>query len=453
MSLRLFQYLRNMSQKPSKQIALVPVFTYIQSTSVPLSILTIPKDIFFLIVSHMGESPLALARTCRYLNDFYNKSCEYIIYTMVRDSLCKNPLIPECIKSVKYHMGQTGWKHKKVTLEIVTLAELQKNNCKGSINAWWFNEKSTQPIGLFDDANLEAILVECSDKNASFESNVSFVKFSNLTSFGLSGTTLNNDMMLKLSELPSSLKFLSMCDCIMPQGCLSQLLEGRNSLKEFQLIRSDCPSPDPIKFPPGLKRLELSHLNTSIDGFSRDRPFIVDLSLCTLIKYLIIQNSMLDVKIILSEIARLLELKLNCHLIDNEFVGESLVNLETLFIPWHYIYRYGPLRLFKTTNYGTESHPHLDLLDITSLKCLREVYILTDMKGTKFVLKVSKGSNDISIWANELQPTETQSYKRQLTEAQIFERNPEKAIEIPVTFNNTSVTKSLGPQNDGCVIS
>jgi len=451
-----------MGQKPSKQIALVPVLTYTQPTLVPLFISTFPKEIFFLIVLLMGESPLALAHTCRYLIDFYNECCEYITYTMVRGSLCENPLIPECIKSVKNHMGQTGWEHKKVTLEIITLAELQKNNCNRVINAWCFDEKSTKPIGLFDDANIEAIIMECSDKKERFEQNVSFDKFSSLTSFGLSGTTLNNDMMLKLSELPSSLKFLSLCDCIMPQGCLSQLLEGRNSLKEFQLIRSDCPSPNPIKFPPGLIRLELSYVDTSING-SRSQLFKVDLSLCTLIKYLIIQSSWLDVKIILSEIARLIELKLNCYLVDNKFVGESLVNLETLFIPWHYIFRHGPIRLFKTTNYGSESHSHLDLLDITSLKYINDVYILTDMNDTEFVLKVSKGNSEINVWANELrptevqkfkhQPTETQKFKRQLTEAQTFKRNPEKSIEIPIIFKNTSVLKPSGLSNDGCVIS
>jgi len=316
-----------MGQKPSKQIALVPVLTYIQPTLVPLFISTFPKEIFFLIVLLMGESPLALAHTCRYLNDFYNKCCEYITYTMVRGSLCENPLIPECIKSVKNHMGQTGWEHKKVTLEIITLAELQKNNCNRVINAWCFDEKFTKPIGLFD-ANLEAILLEFTSKKARLGQNVSFVNFSNLTSFGLSGTNINSDMMSKLYELPSSLKFLSLCDCIMSQDCLSKLFKGRNSLEEIQLIRSEYIDLNPIEFPPGLKRLQLSHLEPSIDCLNKQRFFIVNLLPCIQIKYLTIRSSLLYVKLILSEIARLLELKLDCGLIDKDF-GKSLDNLKT----------------------------------------------------------------------------------------------------------------------------
>jgi len=365
----------------------------------------------------MGESPLALVLTCRYLNYLCNMSYRDITYTMVHDSQCKKPSIPAYIKSVKYHMGPTGWKHEKIILEVVPLTELQ-NNCNRSINV---------PFGP----------------------NVSFVKFSNLTSFGLSGITLNNDMMLKLSELPSSLKFLSLCNCETPKGCLSQLLEGRNSLEEIQLIHSICPSPNPIKFPPGLKKLELSYVDTSIDD-TRDQLLIVDLLPCTLIKDLTTQSSWLHAKIILSKEARLLKLKLNCHLIDNDFVGESLIDLKTLFISFHYFSRYGRLQLFKTKNYGTESrpnygtesHPHFDHLDTTSLECLREVGIITDIDNLEFVLKVSKGSDDIRVWGSGLQ----------LTEAQNFERNPKTAIEIPVTLNKTLGSK-LVSSDDRCVIS
>jgi len=324
--LRLFQYLRNMGKKPSKQIALVPVLTYIQPTLVLVSILTI-KDILFSIVSHMDESPLALALACRGLYASYIQSHNNHKCTMVRDSLCEDPPSPEYIGAVKGHLVKTGWKHEKVILEIVTLAELQKKNCKRFINAWCSDEKFTKPIGLFD-ANLEAILLEFTSKKARLGQNVSFVNFSNLTSFGLSGTNINSDMMSKLYELPSSLKFLSLCDCIMSQDCLSKLFKGRNSLEEIQLIRSEYIDLNPIEFPPGLKRLQLSHLEPSIDCLNKQRFFIVNLLPCIQIKYLTIRSSLLYVKLILSEIARLLELKLDCGLIDKDF-GKSLDNLKT----------------------------------------------------------------------------------------------------------------------------
>ena len=146
-------------QKPSVPLS---ILTTEQQPSVPSLILTIPEELFTLITLFMGtESHLALASTCKMLDNYYKQCYKEETFTLIYDPQFKTSLYSEYIKALEHRLGQTGWMRKKVT--IITASVNSQNSYNYPVKALYLKKPFEVPNGL-DCATVDTLILEFSSE-------------------------------------------------------------------------------------------------------------------------------------------------------------------------------------------------------------------------------------------------------------------------------------------------
>jgi hypothetical protein len=227
-------------------------------------ILTLPEDMFALIVSFMdSESQLALAYTCKIVYTYHKKQCKKEIVAF----LCLHSEY-QYRKILERWLNKPGWAAVKVILKKISTDSLKNNSYP--IRALFLDKSSYFPIELKCES-INAFIFESTIWASSTLLSLSFLRrISNLKILRLITIFISENTVSVLSEFPL-LKVISLDHCEITYDHLSKIFETCTTLEEIELYFSIPQDVMSIMFPPQMKRLHIMDLC----------DMQIDLSCCT----------------------------------------------------------------------------------------------------------------------------------------------------------------------------
>jgi hypothetical protein len=237
-----------------------------QQPSVPPPIFAIITldELFTLTVSFMKDTDtkhiLALASTCKYINDRYKKIYETKIFTLLHD-LKSMPFIRlHYIEILKNIWNKTGIKPTKV--EVIEAPVNSQDYYQRSAGILHSSNGLFKMLDGWSYRATHTLILDFSLMETKSKLDVSFFgKLPNLVLLGLEGANVNNDMVSTLSNTNFRLlKFLCLLNCIILEQELSKLLENCTTIEYVQLLGCWCSGIISIKLPLHIKGFKVKDL-------------------------------------------------------------------------------------------------------------------------------------------------------------------------------------------------